>query len=170
MHHKPAHDAGANAASFFSLVNHPVKFRLYLLKKLPAAFFSGLKVVQANEQVCSVSVRYRWFTQNPFRSTYFASLSMAAEMSTGLLAVATTYNQRPGVSMLITGIEGRFHKKATGLTVFTCVDGNMIGNAVLSALKTGAATEVKAHTVGKDKMGQTVAEFWFSWSFKSRKV
>ena len=73
--------------SFASLVHHPLKFRLFLLKNLPAAYFSGLKILSADSDRTVVSVPYRWLTRNPFRSIYFASLSMAAEMSTGILAM-----------------------------------------------------------------------------------
>ncbi|HVG41559.1 MAG TPA: hypothetical protein VM888_08095, partial [Chitinophagaceae bacterium] len=68
---------------FFELIKSPLKFKLFMLQKLPAALFSGLAVKSITEEECTVSVPYKWFTQNPFRSTYFACLSMAAEMSTG---------------------------------------------------------------------------------------
>lgn len=153
-------------AAFFSFANHPFKLRLYLLKNLPSAFFSGVKVVAANEAACTVSVPYSSFTQNPFRSTYFACLSMAAELSTGLLAMAAI--QGRSVSMLITAMEARFHKKATGLTFFTCAGGAMISEAVSAAVATGEGQEIKVHSAGKNSAGEVVAEFWFTWSFKRR--
>lgn len=95
---------------------------------------------------------------------------MAAEMSTGLLAMAQVYKRKPAVSMLITEMEGKFHKKATNLTTFICTDGKAIKESILSALATGKATETKAHSAGKNESGEIVAEFWFTWSFKMRKV
>src|SRR5215204_400346 len=115
--------ASENQAAFFSLITNPIKFRLYLLKNLPAGYFSGLKIVHADTSSCSVTIPFKWFTKNPFRSTYFACLSMAAELSTGVLAMAHVYKKKPPVSMLVTGIEGKFHKKATGLSTFQCMDG-----------------------------------------------
>jgi hypothetical protein len=155
-------------AAFFSLINHPVKFRLYLLKNLPAAFFSGLKIVQANSLLCAVSIPFKWLTQNPFRSTYFASLSMAAELSTGVLGMAHVHKRKPSVSMLVTAIEGKFHKKATGLTVFQCSDGNVIRNAIETAILLRTPQEIKAHSVGRNREGEVVAEFWITWSFKAK--
>ena len=73
----------SNSTEFLQLIKHPFKFKLYMLSKLPSAFFSGVRVVHADEYACAVKVPYKWFSQNPFRSTYFACLSMAAEMSTG---------------------------------------------------------------------------------------
>src|SRR5687768_328057 len=107
----------AAASPFLQLIGNRTKARLFLLQKLPAAFFSGVRIESISETHCSVSVPFRWFTQNPFRSTYFACLSMAAEMSTGALAMAAVYGRRPAVSLLITGMESRFLKKATGKTI-----------------------------------------------------
>lgn len=160
--------AAPYTAAFFALINHPLKFRLYLLKTLPAAYFSGLKIVQANDASCTVSIPFKWFTQNPFRSTYFACLSMAAEMSTGVLAMAHVHKRKPAVSMLVTGIEGKFHKKATGLTMFRCNDGEAIQNAIALSVSSAKGQTVKAHSVGRNKAGEDVAEFWIEWSFKVR--
>ena len=93
---------------------------------------------------------------------------MAAELSTGLLAMANVYRKKPQVSMLITGMEARFYKKATATTFFTCVDGISVSETVSAAIRTHSAQEWKAHSVGKNKAGETVAEFWFTWSFKAK--
>lgn len=154
--------------SFLRLVNNPVKFNLFLLTRLPAAWFSGVRVVSVNEEACSVRVPYKWLTQNPFRSTYFASLSMAAEMSTGLLAMAAIHHRKPPVSMLVTGIEGKFYKKAIGRTIFTCKDGIMLRQAVEKAIATGEGQAITMHSMGYNKAGEMVAEFWITWSFKSK--
>lgn len=155
-------------AAFFSLIRHPLRFRLYLLKNLPAGFFSGLKIETANATACAVSVPFKWLTQNPFRSTYFASLGMAAEMSTGVLAMAQVYQRKPSVSMLVSGLEARFYKKAMGRTFFTCADGESIALAIDRTSHSGEAIDVKAYSIGRNSAGETVAEFWVTWSFKRR--
>jgi hypothetical protein len=101
-----------SAAAFIKTINHPFKFRLFLLTKLPSAYFAGVRVREASESRCVVTVPYKWFSRNPFRSTYFACLSMAAEMSTGALAMAHLYKRKPAVSMLVTKVESSYHKKA----------------------------------------------------------
>lgn len=159
--------APANAA-FFNLIRNPAKFKIFLLQKLPAAFFSGLKLITADNQHCAVCVPYKWFTQNPFRSTYFACLSMAAEMSTGVLAMAHIYKIKPGVSMLVVGNESRFLKKATGKTIFTCSDGEAIKAAVEKSIATGEGQTIIAKSIGYNKKEEIVAEFLFTWSFKPK--
>jgi hypothetical protein len=159
-------DTEIKTSSFFNLIKNPIKFRMFLLQNLPAAYFSGLKVQSADEEKAVVSVPYKWFTRNPFRCTYFACQSMAAEMSTGILAMANTYKRSPKVSMLVTGIEGRFYKKATARTHFICEEGGVIREVVEKAIATKDPQEVRAKSSGFNKQNELVAEFWITWSFK----
>lgn len=154
--------------NFLALVQNPFKFIFFLLTKLPAAYFSGVKLKYADNTHAIVTVPYKWFSKNPFRSTYFACLSMAAEMSTGILAMAYTYKKEPAVSLLVVKAEGTFLKKATGITTFTCEDGQAFEQAVNEAYASGKSTTVTARSTGKDKSGDIVAEFVITWSFKAR--
>jgi hypothetical protein len=158
----------AHAKDFIRLISNPFKFRIFLLMNLPSAFFSGVRIREVDLQQCSVSVPYKWFSRNPFRSTYFACLSMAAEMSTGALAMAHLHKSAPPVSMLVTGIEGTFFKKATGLTVFLCEDGENIRRAIEEAVSTGEGVVFRARSLGKNTNGEAVAEFFITWSFKAK--
>ena len=153
---------------FLKLANQPLKFRLFMFMKLPSAFFSGVRIREADAGHCVVSVPFKWFTQNPFRSTYFACLAMAAEMSTGILAMAHVYRRSPAVSMLVVGLESNFHKKATGKTLFSCEDGAAIKEAVESSTATGESRTVRARSIGRNEGGEVVAEFFITWSFKAK--
>jgi hypothetical protein len=157
-----------HTASFIKLMKHPVKFRMFLFTKLPSAYFAGVRVKEADEKHCAVTVPYKWFSKNPFRSTYFACLSMAAEMSTGALAMAHLYKINPPVSMLVVKVESEYFKKATGLTTFVCEDGELIQKAIAESIATAEARVVRAKSVGKNKGGEVVAEFFITWSFKSK--
>jgi len=154
--------------SFLRLATHPFRLRLFLLAKLPAAYFSGVRLRYVDESKAVVTVPYKWFSTNPFRSTYFACLSMAAEMSTGILAMAHTHDQEPSVSLLVLKIEGNFHKKATGVTTFTCEEGNRIQQMVSEARSGGKPTQVTVRSVGKNNAGELVADFNITWGFKIR--
>lgn len=151
-------------------MSHPLKLRFYLLYKLPAAFFSGIKIISCTSQQCITTVPYKWLTQNPFRSTYFASLAMAAEMSTGSLALAGIYKKDPPVSMLITRMEAEYFKKATGLTYFTCDEGNTILEAIQRAMTNIGGSEARVKSIGKNAAGELIAEFSFTWSFRVKNI
>ncbi len=159
---------GSSAVKFLEIVQNPLKFRLFLLSKLPSAFFSGVKIRYADESKAVVTVPYKWFSTNPFKSTYFACLSMAAEMSTGVLAMAFTYEQKPSISMLVIKTEAVYMKKATGITTFTCEDGPMLKQTINEAMASGKGTSFAARSVGRDKDGAIVAEFTITWSFKAK--
>jgi hypothetical protein len=153
---------------FFKMVNNPFYFELYKIGKLPMGFIAGLKVKSCDATQCSITVPFRWMNQNPFRSTYFAVLSMAAEMSTGMLALMATYKSQPSVSMLVTRTEGDFTKKAVGLTTFTCKQGAEIVQCVEQAISSGEPQVFNALTIGTSASGETEARFVIQWGFKAR--
>jgi hypothetical protein len=160
--------AKSSSTAFFALMSHSIKFKLFLLKNLPAAYFSGVKIEVIDERKSVVSIPYKWFTKNPFRSTYFACLSMAAEMSTGILAMANIYKRSPKVSMLVTGIEGRFYKKATSLSRFICEEGLLIKQTIETAVATDEPQSIRVLSSGFNQQKELIAEFWTTWSFKAK--
>jgi hypothetical protein len=157
-----------NTSAYIKLMKHPVKFRMFLFAKLPAAFFAGVRIREVDEKRCLVTVPYKWLSQNPFRSTYFACLSMAAELSTGALAMAQIYKLNPPISMLVVKVDSEYFKKATARTSFVCEDGELFHKAIEETIATGEARTVKAKSIGKNKEGEVVAEFYVTWSFKAK--
>ncbi len=155
--------------TFIKLVKHPVKFRMFLMTRLPSAFFCGVRVRDINRQQCIVTVPYKWLSQNPFRSTYFACLSMAAEMSTGALAMAHSYQRKPGISMLVVKVESEYFKKATDRTHFTCAEGHLLQEAIEQCIVTGEPTIARVRSAGRNANDELIADFYITWSFKARK-
>jgi hypothetical protein len=158
-----------NSSALIKSLSHPLKFRMFLLSKLPNAFFSGVRIRAIGENFCVVTVPYKWLTKNPFRSTYFACLSMAAEMSTGALCLVHLYRRNPPVSMLVVKVESEYFKKAIGRTTFTCEDGIVIRDTIERAVNTGEAQTVRAKSIGKNEEDAIVAEFFVTWSFKVKR-
>jgi len=154
---------------FIKLLKHPVKFRMFLFYKLPSAFFAGVRIKEIDISRCTATVPYKWFSQNPFRSTYFACLSMAAEMSTGLLAMAHSYKNIPEISMLVVKVEANYFKKATGVTTFSCDDGTLISETIEKAIATGEGHSIIAKSIGRNEARELVAEFFITWSFKMKR-
>ncbi len=147
---------------------NPWLMRLFMLRKMPLGLMAGLRVATLDSKQCQTTVPYGWRTTNPFRSTYFAALSMAAELSTGALAMAAIELTPGSTSMLIVGMEAQFGKKATSRTTFTCNDGDAIFATVQEALSSGAPATIQATSVGRMDDGTEVARFVFTWSFKKR--
>jgi hypothetical protein len=146
----------------------PLLMRGYFLAKLPLALFAGVRLRELDAAHAVATVPYGWRSTNPFRSTYFAALAMAAELSTGALAMlAVDVAPRP-VALLITGMTASFEKKATGLTTFTCAGGAELADAVARAASTSEPATATVETVGRAADGAVVARFTFTWSFKAR--
>ncbi|ATL47178.1 thioesterase [Chitinophaga caeni] len=144
------------------------QFKLFLFMKLPAAWWAGLRLIYLDNHACAAAVPYKWLTQNPFRSTYFACLSMAAELSTGALAMMYSRAAINPVSMLVTRLEVDFLKKATSLTTFTCNEGDSIRTAIAKAIATGEAQQVEVMTIGQSENAELVAQCRITWSFKAK--
>ena len=85
---------------------------------------------------CAVSLPYGWRTQNPFNSIYLAAQCMAAELSTGALAMLAIQSSNESVSMLVTNMEASFGKKATERSTFLCTNGLDAFNAIQHTITT----------------------------------
>ncbi len=158
----------AQYSQFKKQITNPVAFRWFLFTQLPSAFFARLRIAALDDAKAVISVKLSWFTKNPFRSVYFAILAMAAELSTGLAGFGAIYRRSPAVSMLVTGTEGKFYKKATGKILFTCSEVTAVHAAVEEAVATGNPVTIVCHSVGTNSEGVVVAAFWFTWSFKAK--
>lgn len=154
--------------SFKKVVSNKLKFNLFLLTKLPLVFLCGIKVKEISFDKAQTTVKYKWINQNPFGSLYFAVLSMAAELSSGILAFANIYKQKPAISMLITKMEATYFKKATGTILFTCNDGVEIAKAIEKAMQNNIATKINCTSIATNEEKEIIAEFKFEWSFKSK--
>ena len=145
-----------------------LKMNLYFLQKLPSLFFWGVKIKSASRECVQTRIPYRWRTQNPFRSTYFAAQSGAAELSTvilGMLALADTVP----CSMLIVSMEAAFLKKATNWITFTCDEGTAIQATVQKAIETGEPQTITVTSTGvQEDNGVIVSQIKFTWSFKKK--
>lgn len=157
------------AASIKKFATNPFLFKLFLLRKLPMAFIAGLKVKHLDNELCEISVPFKWLNQNPFGSTYFAVLAMAAEMSSGMIALMHTFKSKPSVSMLVTHLEAEFIKKATDITTFHCNGGKAIKTAIEESILSGEGKTITCEAVGKNRQGEVEAIFRVQWSFKARK-
>lgn len=129
---------------------------------------NGLRIVEIDEKHASVSVPYNYLTKNPFRSLYFAVQSMAAEMSSGAMAIAEIKAASRPVSMLVFDMQAKFTKKAQSRVLFTCNDGEAIRKAIRETLETGEGCTATITSIGIDQAGDKVSEFNFTWTFKAK--
>lgn len=146
------------------------RMRIFFLRHLPMAFFAGLKITEINDNMASVTVPYKYLNKNPFRSVYFAVLSMASELSTGILAMAAINDYEIPISMLVFDMKANFVKKARTKITFTCQEGEKLSQAVKKSVETGEGQTAEVMTVGIDEEGDEVARFYFTWTFKPKQA
>ncbi len=145
------------------------RFRTFLFFKLPSAFWAGIKLHTFCDTSCQTKVRLNGFTKNPFRSMFWAIQGMAAELSTGVLCLSAIEQSGKNISMLVTQQEAVFHKKAVGTIYFECREGKEIQDCINKSIAENKAQTIKVKSIGKDESGETVSEFEFTWSFKTKK-
>ena len=144
----------------------PLKLNIFLFFKLPSAFWSGVRVKSISKEQCVVTVKHRWFNQNPFKSMYFAVQAMAAELTTGALLMMQIKKSGKNISMLVANNNSNFSKKATGRITFTCNDGHLIEEAIKQTIATGEGQTIWMKSVGVNEKREQVSEMNFEWSIK----
>jgi len=144
----------------------PRKLNTFLMFKLPAAYFCGVRTKYLDDTKCIVSVKHRWINQNPFKSMFWAVQGMAAELTTGALVMTKIKASGKKISMLVANNNATFTKKATGRIMFECRQGHLIETAVANAIETGEGQTVILHATGKNKDGVEVSSFNFEWTIK----
>ena len=73
-----------NKKLFQQKMLNPIFFKLFLILKLPLAFLAGIKLKSLNDTQSTVQLKYNCLNKNPFKSIYFAALSMAGELASGI--------------------------------------------------------------------------------------
>lgn len=146
----------------------PSKLNTFLFFKLPSAFWSGVRVRKISETACTVTVKHRWFNQNPFNSMYFAVQAMAAELTTGALVMYQIQRSGKKISMLVANNKGNFSKKAKGRITFVCQDGHLIEEAIKNTIATGEGQTFWMKSIGRDEKGDQVSEMEFEWSVRMK--
>ena len=139
-------------------------FNSYLLFKLPAAFFCGVRVKEIHSKYCETTVTFHWINQNPFKSIYFAVLAMAAELATGALLLHKIKLTDKQFSTLVVGMKADFTKKAIGKIRFEYNNHQKIEQSIQKAISTKKWVEFTLTSTGINEKNEPVARFDFYWS------
>lgn len=154
-----------NGQDFIRQVTGKWPWRYFTFTKLPSLWWWGVRCIHLDTQRCEVSIPYKWQTQNPFQSIYFAAQTGAAELSTGLPVLMALQSLGPH-SMLVTATEIRFLKKAKNSMRFICEDVSTIHEQIATAGPEGVV--FWANTKGILQDGTIATEAKFQWSVKKK--
>ena len=151
---------------YLKKTNNAFLFQFFLLKNMPIAWLSGLKIDLVTSDTASVYVKFGLLNQNPFKSMYFACQAMAAEMTTGLLAMGYIDNHTENISMLVLDFQASFSKKVVGKVKFISSDGLLVRNAIQKAIDTKEGVRCSMESNAYDSNGDCVSSYQILWSFK----
>ncbi len=144
----------------------PKHINRFLFWKLPSAWISGIRLKSIDDEKAVVTATHRWINQNPFQSMYFAVLAMGAELSTGILVMKKIQDSGKNISMLVTGTQGEFYKKARGKIRFICEQGSEIDSNIYETVQTGEGVRFELTSNAYDEQDDLVCKFVFQWSIK----
>ena len=142
----------------------PRHINRFLLFKLPSAWIAGVRLKEISNERAVVTARHRWINQNPFKSMYFAVLAMGAELSTGILVMKKVQDSHQNISMLVTGVQAEFTKKARGRIRFVCEEGKQIDRYIKQTIETGEGVQFELTSHAYDRQNDLVCTFVFRWS------
>jgi acyl-coenzyme A thioesterase PaaI-like protein len=147
------------------------KLRLWTLIRVPMAFFVSPQVVEATARRSVIRIPLTWRSKNHLGSMYFGALCVGADLAGGLLALRRIEESRRKVSLIFKDVQGRFFKRAEDDALFTCEDGEEIGELVHRAIASGEREEraIRVVVTVPEKLGdEAVAEFVLTLSLKRR--
>lgn len=145
------------------------KINLFTFFKLPSAWWCGVRLQSIDEKKAVVTVKHRWFNQNPFNSMFWAVQGMAAEFTTGIMVSTAIRESGHRISMLVQNNNANFSKKATGRITFSCEDGHLIADALKKTIATGEGQTIWMKSVGVNTEGVVVSTFNFEWTVRLKK-
>lgn len=145
-------------------LKQPWKLRLWMLKHLPVGLITGMYIESLDENGCKVVLKDRWWIHNPFRSVFWAVMSMAAELSTG--AILYVYASGTNVQFILVRMEAKFLKKVKGKSSYFCLAGQEARQKVENTVNTDETGVVLLPVLAQDESGQILAEFNFYWQLR----
>lgn len=144
---------------------NPWLFRTFLFFKIPLGWISGMKIKSLDPHQAITTINFNWLNQNPFKSMYFGSQSMAAELATGSIVLMAVKDSSPTVKAIIVGNDAEFVKKAKERVFFSCNEGTEVFAAIKECQQTNHPVKLKLRVEGKTKNGTLVSAFHFNWIF-----
>lgn len=145
-----------------------LKYNLFLLRKLPAAYFCGVRIRSLDSDQCEIKITLNWFNKNPFKSMFWAAQGMAAELTTGLMITDKIKKSGYDISMLLISNSSNYFKKATGTIIFNCSQGNKIDDIIEKLINLKTPQKIVLSSTGINRQNVTVSKFTFEWSLKIR--
>jgi acyl-coenzyme A thioesterase PaaI-like protein len=145
-----------------------VRWKLWLLGvfKIPLIGFCRPRLIELNDENCTVKIRLTRRTKNHLNSMYFGALMVGADLCAGLQAFAFSVQEKKKVSLAFKSCESHFIKRAGSSVYFKCTEGTQIRELMQIAEQTGERQNKHIHINAFDESGELVAEVSMELSVK----
>lgn len=145
-----------------------MKWNLFLLGKLkiPMLSYTGVKLIELNDNEAKVSIKLKRRTKNHLNSMYFGALAVGADVAGGIHAFYYAEKMNKKISFAFKGMNAQFLKRAETDCMFVSNDGKKVENAVLLSIKTQERVNETTKVIAYNLAGEVVAEFEMIVSIK----
>ncbi|MBI2279131.1 MAG: DUF4442 domain-containing protein [Bacteroidetes bacterium] len=145
-----------------------MKRNLFLLGKLkiPMLSYTGVKLIELNDNEAKVSIKLKRRTKNHLNSMYFGALAVGADVAGGIHAFYYAEKMNKKISFAFKGMNAQFLKRAETDCVFVSNDGKKVEDAVLLSIKTQERVNETTKVVAYNLANEVVAEFEMIISIK----
>lgn len=147
-----------------------LKIKGFSLLKIPLIFFCQPKVIELNEEACSVLIPLNYRTRNHLKSMYFGVLAVGADLAGGLSAMTEIEKSKRNISLVFKNFQANFLRRPTDDVIFRCEMVPQIKNLVQKTIHTKEREELalKIYAFENKNHEDKVAEFILTLSLKCR--
>ena len=145
-----------------------MKWNLFLLGKLkiPMLSYTGVKLIELNDNEAKVSIKLKRRTKNHLNSMYFGALAVGADVAGGIHAFYYAKKMNKKISFAFKGMNAQFIKRAETDCFFVSNDGKKVEAAVLLSIKTQERVNETTKVIAYNLANEVVAEFEMIVSIK----
>lgn len=145
-----------------------MKWNLFLLGKLkiPMLSYTGVKLIELNDNEAKVSIKLKHRTKNHLNSMYFGALAVGADVAGGIHAFYYAEKMNKKISFAFKGMNAQFLKRAETDCMFVSKDGKKVENAVLLSIETKERVNETTKVIAYNLANEVVAEFEMIVSIK----
>ena len=145
-----------------------MKLNLFLLGKfkIPMLSYTGVKLIELNDNEAKVSIKLKRRTKNHLNSMYFGALAVGADVAGGIHAFYYAEKMNKKISFAFKGMNAQFLKRAETDCMFVSNDGKKVENAVLLSIKTKERVNETTKVIAYNLNDEVVAEFEMIVSIK----
>lgn len=121
--------------------------RMFGFKQIPLIYYSGLSVVDFDQERCVVKIPLSGRTKNHLGSMYFGALAIGADVAGGLAAFTYLLSSKKNISIVFKDVKGEFLKRPDGDVHFTCDQVKEVTEMMDRTVSSGEREEFTVHVV-----------------------